>query len=277
MVWFAGIGDIILPVAVGVLVWRIAQSYQGHIVLRPIAAMGEPWRVHVSRALVGVVAGFVVALVKYVGDDGDYAKTLIAAGWIDLLKLFLGYGLVPMLLGAVGGWISDESKVHKIFWVAISAPVIIAAAAGGIAKHEQPQVDTPGKAGWNLEQFLPITPAYGAEAQAAELQPQHSESDPFLKGLNLFLYGKYQPTRYRVVVHSVLDDKEKAEAIAKRLNKDFQLPAAATVGERKPGNAYWPIVLDGWTTYDDAKRLKENVWNMNFGLDDKPYISVENR
>ena len=116
------LADFILAIGIAWLLYQIARSYQGHILLRPTESIGDPWAVHGSRLGVGVVAGFVVALVKYVGTDANYPQTLIAAGWLDLLKLFLGYGLVPMILGAVGGWISDENKVHKIFWVAISAP-----------------------------------------------------------------------------------------------------------------------------------------------------------
>ena len=153
---------------------------------------------------------------------------------------------------------------------------VIAAAAGGFAKHEpQPDLPAPGPAGWNLEQLLPISPAYGAEVSVI---PQASQSnDPFVKGLNLFLYGPNP--RYRLVVHSVLDDKAKAETVAKRLNKNFKLPAEATVGERKPNNPYWPIVLNGWTTYDEAKKLKDEIKGMDFGFDsdDNPYISVDNR
>ena len=117
--------------------------------------------------------------------------------------------------------------------------------------------------------------AYGAEVSVI---PQASQSnDPFVKGLNLFLYGPNP--RYRLVVHSVLDDKAKAETVAKRLNKNFKLPAEATVGERKPNNPYWPIVLNGWTTYDEAKKLKDEIKGMDFGFDsdDNPYISVDNR
>jgi hypothetical protein len=63
------------------------------------------------------------------------------------------------------------------------------------------------------------------------------------------------------------------------LNREFKLPAPATVGERKPDNPYWPIVINGWTTYNQAKKLKDSIQNIDFGFDsdDNPYISVENR
>lgn len=244
--------------------------------------MSEPLKIHLSRVGVGAVAGLVVAIVKYAGDDVDYATKLMAMDWARFFAALLTYGTIPVVLGAVGGWISTETTVPKIFWFSLTAPVIIAAAAG--AQHKEPvSLPPPGKAGWNLEQLLPISPAYGSEAFAADknVTPNSSGADttnPFVYGFKLFLGQEGQP-RYRLVVHSVLNDKQKAEGIATKLNRDFKLPATATVGERKPNNPYWPIVINGWTTYDEAKKLKDAIQNMDFGFDsdDNPYISVENR
>lgn len=245
--------------------------------------MGEPLRLHFSRLGVGAVAGLVVAIVKYAGDDVDYATKLLAMDWAHRIAALFTYGTIPVVLGAVGGWISNEMTVPKIFWFSLTAPVIIAAAAG--AQHKEPvNLPPPGKAGWNYEQLLPISPAYGSEAFAADkniMSGSASGTDttnPFIYGFKLFL-GQEGKTRYRLVVHSVLNDKEKAEGVAKCLNRDFKLPAPATVGERKPGNPYWPIVLDGWTTLTEAKKLKDEIKGVNFGFDedDNPYISIENR
>jgi hypothetical protein len=231
---------------------------------------------------VGAVAGLVVAIVKYAGDDVDYATKLMAMDWTHFFAALFTYGSIPVLLGAVGGWISNETTVPKIFWFSLTAPVIIAAAAG--VQHKEPTyLPPPGRAGWNLEQVLPISPAYGDEALAADkvVTPAMSSGDstnPFLYGFKLFLGYEGQP-RYRLVIHSVLNDKQKAEAIANKLNREFKLPAPATVGERKPDNPYWPIVINGWTTYNQAKKLKDSIQNIDFGFDsdDNPYISVENR
>jgi hypothetical protein len=222
------------------------------------------------------VSGIVVALVKYTGDDSELAARLFNGDLLWLIGKFIGYAAVPIGLGAVGGWISDETKVHKIFWVAISAPVIIAAAAsGGVGGGQKPTEPLPiGKAGWNFEQLLPITPAYAESGplSGAKLKSADGAENPFVEGLKLFFGQK----EYRVVVHSVLDDKEKAEAVANRINREFekQLPAPAAVGERKPFNRYWPVVINGWTTYAEAKKIKDSISDLDFRLDDKPYISV---
>jgi hypothetical protein len=245
--------------------------------------MGEPLRLHFSRLGVGATAGLVVAIVKYIGDDVDYATKLLAMDWPHIAAVIIGYGMLPIVLGAIGGWISNESTVPKIFWFALTAPVILAAAAG--AEHREPlYLPAPGKAGWNYEQILPISPAFGAEALAADknMTPTTSSTsstestNPFVYGFKLFL-GQAGTPKYRLVVHSVLNDKAKAEAIAQHLNRDYHLPAPATVGERKTDNPYWPIVLDGWTTYSNAKKLKDAIKGMNLGFDtdDNPYISVE--
>ena len=202
--------------------------------------------------------------------------------WAHFIAAILSYGAIPVILGAVGGWISNETTVPKIFWFSLTAPVIIAAAAG--TQHKEPTyLPPPGKAGWNYEQLLPVSPAYASEALAAD---QNISSDPANKdttsavvyGFKLFLGQEGQP-RYRLVIHSVLNDKDKAELIAQQLNRDFKLPAPATVGERKPDNPYWPIVLNGWTTLARAKQLKDGIQGMNLGFDsdDNPYISIEGR
>jgi hypothetical protein len=245
--------------------------------------MADPIKLHLSRLGVGAVAGLVVAIVKYAGNDVDYATQLLAMDWTHIFAAVITYATIPVVLGAVGGWISTENTVPKIFWFALTAPVILAAAAGAEQHKKQPQyLPEPGKAGWNFEQILPISPAYGAEAFAADkvVTPNSSganTTNPFSYGFKLFL-GQEGP-RYRLVVHSVINDKQKAEAVANRLNRDFKLPAPATVGERKPNNPYWPIVLNSWTTYAEAKKLKDDIQGMNFGFDDddNPYISVEGR
>jgi hypothetical protein len=251
---------------------------------------GEPWEIHLARIGVGIVAGIVVALAKYAGSDAEVAQRIGSGNLIALLLSMLGYSLLPIIFGAVGGWISDERRVHKIFWFAIAAPVIIAAAAGANTNTQHaPETLPVGKAGWNFELLSPVTSAYAEEARAAELptatlpapMPNSQSTNPFVQGLQLFLgVNNREQARYRLVVHSVKDDKKKAEEVATRLNREFpNLPAPATVGERKPGNDYWPIVLDGWTTYPEAKRLKDAISNMNFGFDsdDNPYISVQDR
>jgi len=240
--------------------------------------MGEPFGLHFSRLGVGAVAGLVVAIVKYAGADVDYATKLLVMDWAHIIASAATYLTIPVVLGAVGGWISNETTVPKIFWVALTAPVILAAAAGSERAREPQYLPAPGKAGWNFEQLLPISPAYGSEAFAADksVMPE-SSTNPFVYGFKLFL-GQEGGARYRLVVHSVLNDKAKAEQVANRLNREYpQLPAPASVGERKPGNPYWPIVLNGWTSYPKAKKLKDEIKGMNFGFDDddNPYISIE--
>jgi hypothetical protein len=225
------------------------------------------------------MSGVVVSLVK-TNIDEDLANQLFNGDHLRLLGKFLGYAAAPIFLGAIGGWISDETKVHKIFWIAISMPVILTAAGGGTVYGEKKPETLPiGKAGWNFEQLLPISPAYAADGPSPKSSNDIGDENSFVEGLKLFFGQGKDQNRYRVVVHSVLNDKEKAEGIARRLNKEFQLPAPASVGERKPNNPYWPIVINGWTTYAEAKRLKEAIDGENFGFDadNGTYISVKDR
>lgn len=282
MVW-AIIFSVFVAGAFAWLFWLISRSYQGHIVLRPSSPPGEAVRVHFTRFCVGAMSGVVVALVK-TNIDEELAARLFNGNMISLLQKFFGYAAAPIFLGAIGGWISDESKVHKIFWVAISMPVILTAAGGGVVFGEKkpPETLPVGKAGWNIEYFLPVTPAYGATALAADGPAPKATPDsenPFTEGLKLFFGQGRDQDRYRVVVHSVLNDRDKAQTIANRLNREFSLPAPATVGERKPGNQYWPIVINGWTTYAEAKRIKDSIQGTNFGFDEDngTYISVKDR
>jgi hypothetical protein len=268
-------------------IWSLAAWVGAYVAEFVSNYVSEPMTIHLKRLGIGAVAGFVVALVKYAGDDVGYAFKLFDMESHELWRQLFGYSmasLFPITLGAIGGWMSTENSPPKIFWVALTAPVILVAAVAG-PRSEAPHNLPTGKAGWNLEYLSPVSSAYAGEAFAAELAPNSSNpvkrqgEDPFVSGFKLFFgYGKDQ-TRYRVVIHSVEDDKEKAEAIAKRINKEFeqQLPVPATVGERKPLNRFWPIVLNGWTTYAEAKKLEESVSDLDFHVDDKPYISVEGR
>jgi hypothetical protein len=238
------------------------------------AYQGDPWGLHISRVGVGIVAGFVVALVKATADDTDFIAHLVNQSSIAIVKQVIGYALVPMVLGAVGGWISDENKVHKIFWVAISAPVIIAAAASGWSSSKIPQVLPVGKAGWNLEQYLPITPAYAEDLPSTVPTVEVAQADsPFVDGLRSFFGVGPGSQRYRVVVASI-NDYDKAKAAADRLNTMKVLPQPASVGDRKFGNEYFPVVVDGWQTYQAAKELRDKLASMDLGLPDAPYISV---
>jgi hypothetical protein len=242
---------------------------------------GDPWGLHFSRLGVGIVAGFVVALVKAAADDTAFVSRLFDASVIDVVKSVLGYALVPMILGAVGGWISDERKVHKIFWVAISAPVIIAAAAASSNNSRPPQVLPVGKAGWHFEIISsayaddatvkpPIVIADGAAPTVVADRPE----DAFVGGFKAFFGIGRDGQRYRIVVASI-NDLEKAKATANHLNSLKILPAAAAVGERKIGNDYYPVVVDGWfTSYQAAKEFREKIAALDLGLPDPPYISV---
>ena len=235
---------------------------------------GDPWMLHVSRIFVGCVAGLVVALVKAAADNTDFTAVISGLTLGGIVAKVIGYSLVPVILGAVGGWISDEVKVHKIFWVAISAPVIIAAAASGWSS-KTPQVLPVGKAGWNFEQILSITPAYAQEATTTVHVVDAAQSEsPFISGLKAFFGDVSSNQRYRVVVASI-KDYDKAKAEADRLNSlKGLLPAPATVGPKKIGNEYFPVVVDGWLSYQQAKELRDRVASLDLGLTDAPYVSI---
>jgi hypothetical protein len=268
--------------------WRLLRQWLRCLLMGEDSAqqyVGDPWRLHFSRIGVGLVAGLVVALVKAAADNTDFTASMLDSSFLNLMLKVLGYSLVPMILGAVGGWISDEQRVHKIFWVAISGPVIIAAAASGWSAAKAPQVLPVGKAGWNLEQLLPITSAYADEvapkymqavpsgSSPVQQQPVTQTTSPFVSGLNAFLGGRQDNNRYRVVVASI-NDYDKAVATAARLNSMKVLPAPVAVGERKVGNEYFPVIVDGWLNLSDAKQLRDKVSSLDLGLPDPPYVSI---
>jgi hypothetical protein len=135
--------------------------------------------------------------------------------------------------------------------------VILAAAVAG-PRSEVPRNLPTGKAGWNLEYFSPASSAYADEAFATELSTNSNQvrplgEDTFIRGLKLFFgYGKEQ-TRSRVVVASIIDH-DKAVATAENLNSMNVLPLKASVGEWKPGNDYYPVIVNGWRqSYQEAK------------------------
>ena len=58
---------------------------------------GEPWQVHLARLGVGIVAGAVVALVKYAGDDSDVAARIAEGNFGALLLRMVGYAILPII------------------------------------------------------------------------------------------------------------------------------------------------------------------------------------
>jgi MFS family permease len=211
-------------------------------------------------------------LVSAAAQGTDFTERVLTLGFLGSVLNTIGYALVPLILGAVGGWISDETRIHKIFWVAISGPVIVFGAASGWSAHKIPEALPTGKAGWNFEQLLPITPAYADEAPTKDTAVAQAEN-PFISGLKEFLGGGSGGLRYRVVIASITDYQEAVKTAAK-LNSMKVLPAPASVGQPKFGNPYFPVIVDGWLTLPDAKSLRDKVSGLDLELPDSPYISI---
>ena len=143
--------------------------------------------------------------------------------------------------------------------LALTTPVIIADCCVGLSASSVPKTLPVGKAGWNFEQILPIAPAY-AEGATTNLHTAEvaQRDNPFVTGLKEFWGAGPGSQRYRVVVASITD-YDAAKATAEKLNSMKILPAPASVGDRKLGNPYFPVVIDGWLTYPAAKELRDKV------------------
>lgn len=203
---------------------------------------------HISglmRAVIGGLGGVAAAGAKYLGQDHPYYLRMLDLGdQAKIDNLCQGYYvMVPILIlvGAIIAWAANENSRMKLLTMAISAPAIITTLAGGETHATK----------WALD--LLSTPAY-AQVQTAD---QTTSRGSLLDGVRLWFGIGKEDQRYRVVIGSFKDEIA-AKAKADQVNKQFP-DLKAFVGERRLFNDYYPVVVGGFSSYPQAKALKESV------------------
>jgi hypothetical protein len=255
------------------------------------AAQDELLRLH-ARVAIGIIGGLCAVLLKIYAQD-----KVVIGGWLlrlwrseiseqDMQSL-IGYAVIAalvMFLGGLVGFFVEERNRLKMLALGMSAPAMLTTFTGGIGptaiepKDARPPIEAPvdGPAGFLFDGFGFISSAYAAERGATVHVAQLTE------GINVFL-GRgpsraeaiaQETERYWVIVGSERDPTQ-ANAVAEKINE--QAPdLEAFVGERKPGNSYYPIIVGGeggFLPLTDALELREQALGAGIAPPDS-YLSA---
>lgn len=216
------------------------------------------WNIHLTRILVGALAGFTAALVKYISHDHSHVMQLLEMEQQSKVPtLLIGYSvgaIILLILGAVAAWISAENDIRKMFFIGLSAPSLFAA---GVPPASQPSIigTTSAKPSWIIEQI--ITPAYGQGSVPTECIGDGA----FVKGFKLFFGQREQIAGYDVVVGSYRDPKQ-ALAKATAINAE-DASFKAHVGPRRCDNDFYPVLVGGVSSLEEAKKLAAKAKTLN--------------
>lgn len=212
-----------------------------------------------ERVLLGMVAGLVSVLSKFLAQDYDYVVANASLLTSDqLLSYKVGYGILTpalMLMGAFIAWVSEEPNRMKVVALAISAPALITTWAGGQKIN-------------SFEESVSIAVISAAYAQSPLSiddsvnydDPNKVQDDGFLdrvqKGVGIFFgYGK-QPIRFRVVVGSFIN-KNDAQLYASSIKKEA--PELNVRVERRPGNKYFGVIVGEYNYLSTANEIRKST------------------
>lgn len=200
------------------------------------------------RVVWGVLGGAAAVVTKLVSQDLYWVQVhLDTLQYVRIVNLAIIYILALIGLCFVGGLIAaatHENNRIKLLALAVAAPALFTTAAGGT----RPDYSRLRMASINF-----IQPAAAAET----VQSARSQGISVTDGLKQFFGIGRDTSRYRVVVGSYKDASE-AAIIAERLKKAIS-NQPVYVGERQPGNEYYPVVIGGFQPYPEASALKDKA------------------
>lgn len=214
-----------------------------------------------KRILVGAVAGFAAALVKYwAHDHADFVAVMIRPeDRVQIPWILVGYAIgatVLLILGALAAWISAENSLAKLFVIGLSAPSLF---SSGIPKAPKPIIDPKPviekRAIIEVPRSATISGIFFIAAAHAQTRDEPCiSSHPIQKGFYIF-FGVQE--KYRVVVGS-FSSRAQAVARAKAIN-DEDPTLKATVGLRHCDSSFYPVVVGEPLAIEEARRLLERA------------------
>jgi hypothetical protein len=201
---------------------------------------------HIPRWCAGACGGLATLLTKFLSEHAETVSHLVSDGnYVTAMNYGLGYAVyAPFLigLGALVAVFSDEPNRRKLFYLGMVAPALITIVLNGRTAQK-----ALGEIG--------VAKAYAQTTSVQTIPDKLS----VIEGLKLVLNFKDPEPKFRVVVGSYKSQTEaalKAETIKKENPK---LSLQVFVGDRAPGNEYYPVVVGGYLSLNEAISLQESV------------------
>ncbi|MDF2369737.1 MAG: hypothetical protein P1V21_02980 [Rhizobiaceae bacterium] len=217
-----------------------------------------------QRVFWGFLAGLTIVLVKIIGPDQSYLRSLFyQISSVDLV-FYIFISIVTIVLGAISGLFSKEHEPVKLLLFCASVPALLSTFTG--ERREAIPLQAPAATenrasadGINRPSMF-ITSAH-AQTLNQTLRQKHvcnegSFTQRFTQSAQQYLTGKSNArlADYSVVVSST-PDFDKAKRIATQIfTKDKAW--APYVGCRKPGNANYPVIIGPPTSEVEAAEWK---------------------
>lgn len=243
----------------------------------------------IERVLWGLLAGLAIVLVKILGPDEQFFRSLLVpqdgGASEDLAAELIFYfiiSVITVLLGGIAGAFAKENDKTRILLFAVSFPALLTTmtaqkrdAVGNIGALAQSDLveASPASQMANLSPMsLIISKAYAID-QDVTTCVEAGFGTKILQSAAKYLGGRSNASEkiYAVVIAST-KDLNQAKEIANEalLNTDLQV----YVGCKRPGNEYFPVIVGETTNQFDANELKGIVTEQRLLSDgSEPYIS----
>lgn len=204
------------------------------------------------RAGWGALGGICAIGAKYLGQDHDRVTVWLEAGdYWKCESLFYGYIVMTIFLCVIGAIVaaaSREGHPMKLLAIAVAGPAIITTYAGG----EKLAAPVPPSVSISF-----ITPALAEGGSGGTMGNALATRPSLSAGVKLFFgYGR-DDSVYRVIAGSY-EDPSLAAIAADKVRK--ALPDQPVyVGKQRADNRFYPVVVGGISSFQDAASLKETV------------------
>lgn len=205
-----------------------------------------------ARITIGALGGFAAAASKLLGFDQSVIAALLDNGFPEeagaVKVLLLVHAPLLIILGAIVAAVVDETVKLKLFAIGVSAPAVLTPWLANA-----PVVDLTERLNQNTAGLF-ISSAYADDDDDPSAGTTATTS-----GLG-YIFGVAPEPRYRVVVGSYTSS-DAAIAAAEKMKSEAP-GIDIYVGEKRPGNDNYPIVVggaQGFLPYSDAKALKSQI------------------
>jgi len=232
-----------------------------------------------QRLFWGFLAGLVIIIVKIIGPDQDYVRSLFDLGYSAQTTFYAFISFLTILLGTISALFNKEKEPIKLLLFCASVPALLSTYTGEVRNSVPGLQDDVASSSINRTSTgsfgLPTIFFSTAFAQTINTQDECVEpgfAAEFSKTAQQYLSGRTNAaqTNYSVIVASI-KDLEEAKALATKI---FTTNRAWSpyVGCRRPGNEYFPVIIGTATTEVEATELKVKFEAAEI-LSAEPYLS----
>jgi hypothetical protein len=224
----------------------------------------------------GIVAGFAIVCVKFLGPDAEYVQRIISTLNIGHVTFYVVVSLVTILLGGISGLFSQDKEPLRILVFCAAFPATVSAALPGAGSREtgaQPTEENRAAELASPTQFrtfdLIVARAWAASDDIGVCD-EGGFASKFSQAAKEYFSDPVDDTTYSVIVGSETDLTEARHLADEFAQRADGLPV--TVGCRKPGNPYYPVVVGGVSDLETAAEIKGRVIGEGWGPQDA-YLS----